>query len=467
MCRKSIGILLTTVLLSLSSAALAATHYVPDDFATIQAALDGAAEGDVVIVRDGTYTGAGNKNLDFNGKAIYLRSEHGPQTCTIDCQSDGRGFFFHSGETSSSVVDGFHITNGLVTSDAGAIYCYASSPEITNCIITGNSATGTWSDGGGIFCDTASPVISNCVITGNFAEFDGGGIHCYYESAPTITNCILTGNHAGQYGGGVSSWNAWPTVANCTVSGNHADGAGGGISAHLSSSATVSDSIVWVNSAPTGYELAAALLSSISVSYSDVRGGQAGAYVEAFSLLEWGTGNMDANPLFVSGPLGAYYLSQTSAGQASTSPCVNAGSDSAADLELDMLTTRTDHVFDADTADMGYHYGSATNVSRINLISPFRLSSLSSPPTFTWRTLGGTDNAFAVDASLSPGFRKHWSTYNDLHEVIQTESWTMPLPVWNMIPSGTRVYWRVRGADLAEEPLSVIDSSQIWSFIKQ
>lgn len=44
---------------------LGATYYVPDNYATIQAALDAAADNDTIIVRDGTYTGAGNRRLDF------------------------------------------------------------------------------------------------------------------------------------------------------------------------------------------------------------------------------------------------------------------------------------------------------------------------------------------------------------------------------------------------------------------
>jgi hypothetical protein len=43
----------------------------------------------------------------------------------------------------------------------------------------------------------------------------------------------------------------------------------------------------------------------------------------------------------------------------------------------------------------------------------------------------------------------------------------MPLSVWNMIPPGAGVYRRVRGADLAVQPLSVIFSAQTWSFYKQ
>jgi hypothetical protein len=63
----------------------ASTYRVPQDYATIQAGINAAIDGDTVLVADGTYTGAGNKDLDFDGKAITVKSENGPENCIIDC----------------------------------------------------------------------------------------------------------------------------------------------------------------------------------------------------------------------------------------------------------------------------------------------------------------------------------------------------------------------------------------------
>ena len=187
----------------------AATIYVPDDHQKIQDAVDAAATGDTVVVKDGIYTGEGNKNLDFKGKAITVKSENGPENTIIDCEDNGRGFIFQSGETTSSVLDGFTIKNGN-ENKGGAIYiAYTSpnSPIITNCIFLNNYAT---SGGGAIYLGldktSAKPVISNCSFSKNISSSSGGSIYIDMEGTGDgffiIANCSF-GRNAGLYGGAI------------------------------------------------------------------------------------------------------------------------------------------------------------------------------------------------------------------------------------------------------------------------
>ena len=116
----------------------------PADFNNIQAAIDDANDGDTVLVADGTYTGDGNRDIEFKGKAITVKSENGPRACIIDCQGSWDeyhiGFYIQNGEDANSVLQGFTITNGHTSFWGGGIICQNSSPYITDCIVTGNAA---------------------------------------------------------------------------------------------------------------------------------------------------------------------------------------------------------------------------------------------------------------------------------------------------------------------------------------
>jgi hypothetical protein len=161
---------------------------------TIQAALNAAASGDIINVGTGTYTGDGNKNLDFKGKNIQLIGSS-VAGVIIDCQNSGRAFYFHCNETSDATVEKFTIKNGLVTGNfpegcGGAILISDSSPTIKNCIITDNSAS--W--GGGIELNNSGSRIENCQITGNTAEEAAGGVYILGDSDIDIVNCTIADN---------------------------------------------------------------------------------------------------------------------------------------------------------------------------------------------------------------------------------------------------------------------------------
>ncbi|MHC4309328.1 MAG: S8 family serine peptidase [Planctomycetota bacterium] len=213
--------------------------HVPGEFPTIQAAINQIWEGDTVIVADGNYTGSGNWDIDFKGKAITVRSENGPENCIIDCNSSEeephRGFNFHSSEGPDSVVRGFTIVNGYAPDgEGGAIKCVNSSPTIENCIFSRNSA---FNSGGGVHNYNSSPTLTNCTFSDNLVTNDidssGGGMSNYYYSNPTLINCTFTRNSAYSYsdntlGGGMYNYVSEPTLTNCAFIEN-SGGLGGGM----------------------------------------------------------------------------------------------------------------------------------------------------------------------------------------------------------------------------------------------
>jgi len=171
--------------------------------------------------------------------------------------------------------------------------------------------------------------VRDCIISGGT-----NGVGVNHTGAISLINCLIANNAGyGMWAGGSASVD----LASCTF----ADNANTGAYLHGSSPVTVTDSILCDN----GDDIDVGGSTPETVSHCLIGDGDyAGS-----------GGNITGDPLFVAGLLHDYYLSQTAAGQASTSPCVNAGSDTAAALGLDALTTRTDGVGDAGDVDMGYH----------------------------------------------------------------------------------------------------------------
>jgi predicted outer membrane repeat protein len=229
---------------STSSPSSARTWYIlPDgtgDASTIQAGIDSAAAGDLVLLAAGTYRGVGNRDIDFSGKAIVVASEDGKDVTIIDCQNAGRGFCFHSGEGAGSVLQGVTIRYGYAEA-GGAVYCTGSSPTLTDCLLSRCTAvrSGTSeipAQGGGMYCLSSSPTLTFCTFYLNptSARFShGGGMYCE-SSTPTLTNCVFSANSATglwnyAWGGGISCSGSEATFTDCAFFGNSAGMGGGGM----------------------------------------------------------------------------------------------------------------------------------------------------------------------------------------------------------------------------------------------
>jgi hypothetical protein len=250
---------------SVSLSSPSVTLRVPSNYRTIQAAINAVRDGAVIEVAPGTYSG----DIEFHGKAITVRSSAGPQSTIIDCTGGRRGFYFHEGEGSDSVLDGFTIqsgrasgaevpaglppaTTGATLPIGGGIYCEFSSPTIANCIIRNCSA----SFGGGIGVAEAQPVISGCTITGCSAV-RGAGIALLAQSDAIITDCVVENNTATgtSYGAGLYCWESAAVVGGSRIANNGTTGrliGGGAYCAGRSTDIVFQNSLIVGNSANVG-----------------------------------------------------------------------------------------------------------------------------------------------------------------------------------------------------------------------
>ncbi len=287
-------------------------HNITQDiyYSTIQLAIDGAMGGDVIEVLPGTYI----ETFDFKGKSITVRSSSGDPTNTIvDGGGNGPVVTCASGEDPNTLLSGLTITGGSAGAVGGGMYIFGSSPTVTHCIFSGNSAfnggglfigsnssasitdcifntntASTIGGGGALFIGNSNSVsVTHCIFSGNSAA-SGGGLSIGNSNSTSVTNCIFSGNSAGGFGGAIYSFSSASSITiitNCTLSGNSASADGSGIFTDGSAHSLITNSIVWGNTGGSSQLIG----SGITVNHSNIEGGWGGS----------GTNNINADPLFV------------------------------------------------------------------------------------------------------------------------------------------------------------------------
>lgn len=351
------------------------------DAPTIQAGIDSAAAPDTVLLADGTFSGPGNRDIDFSGKAITVMSESGVGSmCIISCggtsEEHHRGFLFENGETQASSLLNLTITGGY-RDGGGAIACYYTSPSITNCYFMANASTGggggmdmvnssavitccvfagneaTYS-GGAIYMEVSSPTISGCVFSGNTSGTTGGGVYCYAETpsvsscmflansavrgggiyldgdcTASITSCTFWNNHASQTGGGLRCGGASPTITDCTFA---ADSSGfGGAAIHLGPSDAPGISNTLIAFSKTGSAVHCdPPAGSIGLICCNIYGNEGGDWTGCIAVHSSMNGNLSSDPFFCDLPTGDLSVETCSPCLAGNNTCgVNIGSQAA------------------------------------------------------------------------------------------------------------------------------------------
>jgi len=205
-------------------ASASTTIYVPDDYSTIQAAVDAANPGDTIIVRDGMYT----ENVNVNKDHLTIKSENGAEATIVQAASPDDHVF----EVTADYVEinGFTVKGGQNQFNAGiylfyANYCNVSKNTVNNNyhgiylyysnenIIVDNTASNNMAHGIPLLCS------SNNTITGNNASNNVYGISLTWSSNNTVTdNNILDNKEVGILINSISNENI---ITDNTISNNY------------------------------------------------------------------------------------------------------------------------------------------------------------------------------------------------------------------------------------------------------
>ena len=181
----------TSLLISFSITAVAATRYVdinnPNPISpytnwgtaatSIQDAVDVSLAGDAVLVTNGVYqtggrlaSGTSTTNRVVVNKAITVSSVNGPEFTVI------RGYLDSLALNNAAAVRCVYLTNGAM---------------LAGFTLT-NGGTYVGDNGGGAYCYSIQAVLSNCIISGNVASGSGGGVCSGTLNNSTILKTIMS-----------------------------------------------------------------------------------------------------------------------------------------------------------------------------------------------------------------------------------------------------------------------------------
>jgi len=211
--------------------ALDHTWYVrPDstgEVLNIQDAIDLADVGDTVQLSEGTFIGLRNRGLDLKGKDIVVRGTVVDDSLLsmIDCNSEDRAFYLHSGESNDAFIEYLIIKNAdgnasdTPHSFGGAFYCNNSSPtirynEIYQCVAHNGNA---------VYCDSSSAKIIGNNIHSNGSYLEGGAqAICVKSGYYEIKNNKVYNNKGGypMEGAGIACYSCSVIISGNEIYGN-------------------------------------------------------------------------------------------------------------------------------------------------------------------------------------------------------------------------------------------------------
>ena len=393
---------LIAVAVGLAAQAGAATIRVPQDQATITAAVAAASPGDTIAVSPGTYN---EYNIPVT-KPVTVTSVGSATNTIVDMQHNGRGFMITNASQTAVNILGLTIQNAQIPyyNNGGSVLIASGKCRISGCIIQGNSGPADYSSAP-IYnwsTNTDDVVVDNCIVRNNFAA-NGAAI-----GGAAVIRCIIYGNTGGNNCMALYGCH----VTNCTIYGNSGGYVGAG------NGGDWVNCIVWGNSpfVNTGQQIAYAN----SVNYCLVQAGFAG------------TGNLSSDPLFVNAAAGDFHL-QTN------SPAKNSGNPTILNV-------------DGSRSDMGAYGGNFPQAQEDLTFIWTKLLSSTNMPSLNgdtgWRSLPGSmDESRRIIYSLSQNgvFWKYDIASNLFTQLPVSGTWPGPSGTFIYNPEENSIWFTLYG----------------------
>jgi hypothetical protein len=276
-------------LADINSRARGAVLNVPEEYVTIQAAVDAAVDGDSVLIAPGLYSGSGNTNVSLLGKRLLVAGRDAIVEMTvIDGAHVDRAFLLQSGEPLGTRIARLTFFQ-CFEEEGGAISISEATVAIDSCVFR----LGGGGRGGGVWVDRGRAAIAASVFEGNNAG-EGGGV-ATVDSDLKIAGSVFFTNVVAVKGGAISCERSRVTIEQCTFVGNLAATDGSVLAAYDGSTVALSQSILVANvyRAPFGCSG-----SAVVVTCTDSFGNVGGDWSVCLPNQAGMNGNISVDPLF-------------------------------------------------------------------------------------------------------------------------------------------------------------------------
>ena len=278
-------------------------------------------------VGGGIYTKGSNPRLEYlqiqdcdadNGGGIYCQGDPGPVIKHVTFLDNGgrwgggiRLYLSTARFEDCSIIDNS-------SGHGGVIWVQESDPTFVNVDIINNSADDDVA--GGFKFIGSSATLKNIFFSLNTS--DGGGAIHMTDTEVSLENVIFHADSVVLSGGAIfATGGSIINAKNVVFSNNSAEVAGGAVHCAASSLNFV-NSIFWGDSPQAIYISADGDPSTVTISYSDVQGGEEGIVTNDNGTVEWLDGNINEDPLFVDIENGDFHLQEGS-------PCIDTGNPDA------------------------------------------------------------------------------------------------------------------------------------------